>query len=188
MCCHDGVMAPIQDARTYARLFLGTCQAALKLQYHRVLELAEGPRDTAEWRLIEPDCYLLVLAIKQAILSLQAVAYFEDEPIKSEIGQVIGIMDTEFGGLQDLTDLRDMLTHFDKYLKGDGWLQPGGRLRSRRPHILDEFDMHRKWRYDPHGDKVLLWVRAMGISVEVLGMSRAVLILMAELQETLHSF
>jgi hypothetical protein len=192
-------MAPIEDARTYARVFLETCRAALQLQYERVLNLAEVPRDTTEWRTIEPDCYLLVIAIKQAILSLETVAHFEGDPIETRVTNAIKMLDREYGhpekarhlgGLYQLTDLRDILTHFDAYLKGIGWLQPGGRLwRQRWANSNEdpsrEFELHRKLRWNRHSRQVVLWVRAMGISVNVTSMSRLVMDLIDEVREAL---
>ena len=192
-------MAPIEDARTYARVFLETCRGALQLQYERVLGLAEAPRDTTEWRTIEPDCYLLVIAIKQAILSVQAVAHFEGDPIETRVINAIEMLDRKYGypeegrehgGLQQLTDLRDILTHFDSYLKGVGWLQPDGRLWRQRWSTSDEvssreFDLHLKWRWNPRSRQVVLRVRAMGISVDVLSMSRSVMDLIDEVREAL---
>jgi hypothetical protein len=171
--CHDGVVAPIEDARTYASVFLETCREALKFQYDRVLDLAEVPRDTTEWRAIEPDCYPLVLALQQAIVGVEAVAHFEGQPIETWVDDHdMHVMTREHHGLEDLRHLRNMLTHFDLYLKGEGNLQkPKAVLRGDVDEGRD-FDMHRKWRYDPHSDRRLLWVRAMGKSVEVLGMSR----------------
>lgn len=200
--CHDGAMVAIDDAQTYARLFLETCRAALQLQYDRVLQLADVPRDTTDWRAIEPDCYLLVIALRQAILSVETVAaHFEDEPIKATVTNTLEMLDWKHGhpeagkhhgGLQQLTDLRDMLTHFDAYLKGTGFLQPGGKLfRQRWPNPDEdpppprEFDMHRKWRWDRHTQQVVLRVRAMEISVDVLSMSRSVMDLIDEVREAL---
>jgi hypothetical protein len=183
----------------HARVFLEMCRAALQLQYERVLDLAEVPRDTTEWRAIEPDCYLLVITIEQAILSVQAIAHFEGDPIQTRVKDAIKMLDrnhgysveaTEHGGLQQLGDLRDMLTHFDEYLEGKGWLQPGGRLWRQRGAISDEdsyreFGLHRKWRWDPHSRQVVLRVRATGISVDVLSMSRSVMGLIDEVREAL---
>jgi hypothetical protein len=172
--CDDGVVAQIEDARTYASLFLQTCGAALQLQYDRVLDLTKAPLDTTDWRALEPDCYLLVLALRQAIVGVKAVAHFEGGSIRSRVDRAMAKRREE---LSDLKDLRDMLTHFDDYFKGKGFLQPDG--------IPDpEFDMHRKWRRSRHSGEVLLWVRALGKSVEVLGVSRSVLDLIDEVQQT----
>lgn len=172
--CHNGIVDPIEDSRTHASLFLETCRAALQLQYQRVLDLEKVPRDRTEWRTLEPDCYLLVLAIRQAIVGVEAVAHFEGGAIKNLVEEIPETMARE---LSDLKDLRNMLTHFDDYLKGSGVLQ--------RTIPDTDFDMHRKWRYDPHSGEVLLRVRAMGRSVEVLSMSRWLMDLIDQVQNAL---
>jgi hypothetical protein len=172
--CHDGVVDPIEDSRTHARLFLETCRAALQLQYQRVLDLEKAPRDRTEWRSLEPDCYLLVLALRQALVGIEAVAHFEGGAIEDLVDEATTTMATELGGLKDL---RNMLTHFDDYLKGSGVLQ--------RTIPDPDFDMHRKWRYNPHSGEVLLRVRAMGRSVEVLSMSRWFMNLTDQVQNSL---
>lgn len=159
--CHDGVVEPVEDSRTHARLFLETCRAALQLQYQRVRDLEKTPRDRTEWRTLEPDCYLLVLALRQAFVGVEAVARFEGGGIKELVDEAKKPMAEDLSGLKDL---RDMLTHFDDYLKGSGVLQ--------RAIANSDFDLHRKWRYHPQSGEVILRVRAMGRSVEVLGMSR----------------
>ena len=95
--------------RIAASRFLETCRATLKLQYQRVLNLAEPPKDTMEWQVLEPDCYLLVLAIQQAIVGVEAVAHFEGGSIKNDVDQAIAEMARAH---VDIRDLRNMLTHF----------------------------------------------------------------------------
>lgn len=175
--CDDGLMTPMEDPRTHASRFLETCRAALKLQYQRVLDLAEPPKDTMEWQVLEPDCYLLVLAIRQAIVGVEAVAHFEGGSIKNDVDQAIAEMARAH---VDIRDLRNMLTHFDSYLKGDG-------VQQRR--IPDpDFYVHRKWR-SSHSGEVLLWIRASYNageplkSVEVLSASRWVMDLIDEVRE-----
>jgi hypothetical protein len=96
---------------------LETCRAALQLQYQRVLDLEKAPRDRTEWRSLEPDCYLLVLALRQALVGIEAVAHFEGGAIEDLVDEATTTMATELSGLKDL---RNMLTHFDDYLKGSG--------------------------------------------------------------------
>jgi hypothetical protein len=120
--CDDDLVDQVEDAQEHANLFLETCRAALQLQYQRVLDLAEARPDKTDWRVLEPDCYLLVLALKQAVVSVEAVAHFKGESIKENVDETIARL-TEDNHLGDLKDVRDMLTHFDWYLKGKGNIQ-----------------------------------------------------------------
>lgn len=181
-------MIPIEDPRTHASRFLETCGEALQLQYERVRELAKtprDPRDTMEWHVLEPDCYLLVLAIRQAVVSVKAVAQFEDGLVKDRIDRALGTMaDAKH---EDLRNLRNVLTHFDAYLSGDGNLQ---KKRNREKLPNPNFYVHRKWRRNRSGE-LLLWVRVFhnagepGISAEVLSASRWVMALINETREAI---
>jgi hypothetical protein len=174
-------MARVEDTQAHANLFLETCRAALQLQYRRVRKLAEARLDKTDWRVIEPDCYLLVLALRQAVVSVETVAKFKGGSIESLVARTKARL-TDDDHLGDSKDVRDMLTHFDWYLMGKGNIQDENREAD--PGSVAYFDMHEKWRRGRHTCEVLLWVRALGRSAEVLGLSRSVLDLMDEVRKS----
>jgi hypothetical protein len=173
-------MAQVEDAQAHANLFLETCRAALQRQYRRVLDLTEASLDKTDWRVLEPDCYLLVLALRQAVVSVETVAKFKGGSIEILVARTMARL-TEDDNLGDLKDVRDMLTHFDCYLKGKGSQQI--KNNDDDPGFVLYFDMHEKWRRSRHTGEVLLWIRALERSAEVLGLSRSVLDLMDEVRK-----
>jgi hypothetical protein len=110
-----GVIVPATVNEALARL--STWEHAVRNQANRVLSApSERHFDTS----FKADGYLLVLALRNVLRAANLVRTLAPEPARPGISAAIAVFESRVAGAKDA---RDVLDHFDEYMRGRGNLQ-----------------------------------------------------------------